>query len=475
MRSRHASRRIKDAAAAMRRSRELMQRDHWTQDQLRTHQRQRLAWLVRYAKAHSAFYRGQYGDIDTDGQIHLEHLPAIDKPTVMAHFDDVVTDPALRLADLGAHLGKLRHDELYLGRYRVTSTGGSTGSRGVFVAGPDEWHEYLAGLVRINEYMGLRPRLPRRRRVAMIAAARPLHVTYRMSRSLDVGAHRVLRLDATTPVDELVEPLNRHQPEFLYSYPSILALLAIEQAEGRLRIAPSTIASSGETHTEDLQRTVRAVWDADWFQIYGATEAPFLAAHCDRHTGLHLFEDHTIVEVVDEHDQPVAPGQPGHRLLVTNLVNHTLPLIRYAVSDMVTPATQPCPCGRPFRLLRSVEGRNDDIIRLPAAGGGLVAVHPLALRSVMAGIAELKQYRILAAPPHLHIDAALRSGAPSTRVESTIAAGLRDKLAALGALPLHIDVTLVDRIDGGRDAAGKFKVVESRPAAPSTTHPERTG
>lgn len=475
MRSRHAARRIKDAAVAMRRSRELLQRDQWTQDQLRAHQRQRLAELVGYAKAHSVFYREQYRDIDTDGEIHLERMPAIDKTTVMAHFDEVVTDPSLRLADLEVHLGELRRDELYLGRYRVTSTGGSTGTRGVFVAGPEEWREYLAGLLRINEYMGLRPRLPRRRRVAIIAAAHSLHVTYRMSKSLDVAAHCVLRLDATTPVDDLVEPLNRHQPEFLYSYPSVLALLAIEQAEGRLRVAPSTIVSSGETHTEDIQRTVRAVWDVGWFQIYGTTEAPFLGAHCSRHSGLHLFEDHTIVEVVDEHDRLVAPGQPGHRLLVTNLVNHTLPLIRYAVSDMVTLDTQPCPCGRPFRLLRSIEGRNDDIIRVPAVGGGQVAVHPLALRSVMAGIADLKQYRILSDPPHLHVQAALRTGASAERTQSAIAAGLRDKLAALGALPLHIDVTLVDRIEGGRDAAGKFKVVESRPDAPSVADPQRTG
>ena len=53
------------------------------------------------------------------------------------------------------------------------ATGGSTGRKGVFVADPAEWRQYLAGFFRWNHEAGLRPRLPRRRRIASIAAARP--------------------------------------------------------------------------------------------------------------------------------------------------------------------------------------------------------------------------------------------------------------------------------------------------------------
>jgi hypothetical protein len=45
--------------------------------------------------------------------------------------------------------------------------------------------------------------------------------------------------------------------------------------------------------------------------------------------------------------------------------------------------------------------------------------------------------------------------------EATIARGIGEKLASLGASPLNVDVTVVPRIDGGRDSAGKFKVIES--------------
>jgi putative adenylate-forming enzyme len=454
-----SGRRLVDAAVARRRCGELLRRDAWSDERLRVHQRERLAALVRHAVERSPFYRRRYAAVDRGAD--LARLPVIDKSTVMAHFDEIVTDPGLRLAAVERHLDGLVRDHLLLRRYRVTVTGGSTGRRGVFVADHDAWREYLAGLLRVNEWMGLRPGLPRRR-VATIAAASPRHVTYRMSASLDVGLHRVLRLDASTPVERLVEPLNRFQPEFLYSYPSMLSLLAVEQAEGRLRISPTTLTSSGETHTDELRRAVRGKWDVPWFEIYGATEAPFLAASCPEQGRLHLFEDLSIVEIVDEDDRPVPDGQPGHRLLVTNLVNRVQPLIRYALADLVTVSADRCRCGRPSRVLAGVHGRNDDVLRLPAERGGYVAVHPLALRSAMAGVVALRQYTIVHVGQTLRVRVALRpDAAPGTAVD--IADRLRTSLRAAGALPLDVVVTPVERIDGGRDAAGRLRVVQSMP------------
>jgi phenylacetate-coenzyme A ligase PaaK-like adenylate-forming protein len=440
-------RRLGDAARAAAISRELVRHDGWSREGLAAHQRDRLTDLVRYAAARSPFYRRLYAGLDLDGPVDLARLPVTDKATLMAHFDDVVTDPRLRLDDLERHLSGLVGDDLHLGAYRVFATGGSTGRRGVFVADRAEWRTYLAGLLRINAYLGLRPGLPRRR-VATVAAARPAHVTYRMSRGLDTGAHRVLRLDATDDIGRLVARLNKFRPQFLYGYPSVLELLAAEHADGRLRIAPMTLASSGETLTAGTQRAVRAAWDVPWFQIYGTTEMPVLGAHCDRHTGLHLFEDLAIVEVLED------------RLLMTNLVARAQPLIRYAVTDLTATAPAPCPCGRPYRLLAGVDGRGDDILSLPAAGGGRVTVHPLALRGPMATVAGLRQYRIIHEGHTLTVIAALRRTTSPDAATAAITTGLR---AALGTADVTLSVRIVPTLADGRDAAGKLRIIESRP------------
>jgi phenylacetate-CoA ligase len=274
----------------------------------------------------------------------------------------------------------------------------------------------------------------------------------------------------------MVEALNRHQPQFLYAYGSVLGLLAAEQLDGRLRIRPTAIASSGETHTDELRDAIRAAWGTSSFELYAMTEAGILGSHCDRHTGIHLFEDQAIVEVVDERGRAVPAGQVGHKLLVTNLVNRTQPLIRYEVSDMVAVAGERCPCGRPFRLLAAIEGRNDDILYLPAAAGGTAPVHPLALRTALAGIPGLAQYKVVHDRDGLHVRAALRPDADPTQTVRLVTTRLVEKLAARGVARPAVQVELRDHLQDERDTAGKFKLVESRlprPAAPVAQLEER--
>jgi phenylacetate-CoA ligase len=461
--------RLADIAGALRLARGLIAHDRWGAEELAAHQRRRLERLLRHATANSPFHRERLAGLDPGDPAELGRLPVLDKATVMERFDDLVCDRRLTLAAVEAHLDGLTRDELLLGRYRAMATGGSTGRKGVFVADRAEWRQYLAGFFRWNHYVGLAPRLPRRRRIASIAAARPLHMTYRMAASVDVGMYRVLRLEAATPLADMVEALNRYQPEFLYAYGSVLGLLAGEQLDGRLRIAPATIASSGETHTDELRQAIRAAWGTSSFELYAMTEAGILGSHCDRHSGIHLFEDQAIVEVVDEWDRPVPAGQVGHKLLVTNLVTLTQPLLRYEVSDMVAVSGERCPCGRPFRLLAAIEGRNDDILYLPAAAGGVAAVHPLALRTALAAIPGLAQYKVVHDPDGLHVRAALRPDADATETVRLVRDRLVDKLAAQGVAHPAVQVELRDHLQDERDTAGKFKLVESRlprPAAP---------
>ena len=150
---------------------------------------------------------------------------------------------------------------------------------------------------------------------SLMLATGPAMMMPAFATSIDVGLHRVLRLEAAMPPAAMVEALNRHQPEFLYAYGSVLGLLAAEQLEGRLRISPAIIASSGETHTDELRDAIRAAWGTSSFELYAMTEAGILGSHCERHSGIHLFDDQAIVEVVDERGRPVPDGQLGRGLL----------------------------------------------------------------------------------------------------------------------------------------------------------------
>jgi phenylacetate-coenzyme A ligase PaaK-like adenylate-forming protein len=128
-------------------------------------------------------------------------------------------------------------------------------------------------------------------------------------------------------------------------------------------------------------------WGNKPFEVYAATEPAGIASECEQHRGMHLLEDLVITEVVDENNKPVPPGVYGHKVLVTVLFSRTMPLIRYEMSDSVRPASSPhCPCGRPFALIDSIQGREEDVLRFPAKSGGQVSVQPIIFHRVMDAV-----------------------------------------------------------------------------------------
>ncbi len=456
-------RRVPMVAAALRAARRLEEHDQWDEEALRRHQDERLLTIVRYAAAHSPFYRERFAGIELTDDLDIAALPTLDKATMLDNFDSIVTDPRLSLKTVEAHLAELADrddDPLLLGRYRAMESGGTTGRRGIFVYGREDWAEVLGGLIRWSGgFLGLTPRLPRRR-IATVAADSPLHMTGRMGRSLDIGLARPLNLDAGSGLPDIVDALNRHRPESLAGYPSVLALLAEEQIAGRLRIDPGVLATTSEVCTAEMRDAIEAAWGEVPFNCYASTETGMLAGDCDRHTGLHVFSDQVLLEVVDADNRPVPPGKQGSRVLVTNLVNRVQPLIRVEMGDLVTIAAGRCPCGRPHPLIEAVDGRSDDLIELPAIAGGTVTVHPRAIRVPLGTIPAIREYRVVHEPKNvLRVEAVL--GPNGQEVHGEIASRLRAALAESGARPPRVVVEPVAAIPR-HPGSGKRRLIESR-------------
>jgi len=460
-------RRLGDCAGAMRRYRHLTSAGTPREELLALQQR-RLVATARHAAAASPLYRELYAGIELADDLDVRALPVVTKAMLMERFDEWVTDPRLRLSGVEAHLERVCGDELYLGSYRCMPTGGTTGRRGIFVYDRDEWRQCLTAFPRWSELTGLRLRLPRRVRLATVGATSPLHMTARVSLSIDLGLYAGCRLDARAPLGELVAALNEHRPEYFMAYASMASLLAVEQLEGRLRIAPRVVCTTSEVRTEEMTDNIRAAWGVEPFDMYGTTEGLY-ACDCEHHRGMHVFEDLGLVEVIDEHGDPAPDGAPGAKLLITSLIKRTQPLLRYEVSDMVALTAAPCPCGRPHARMVSIQGRSDDILRMTGTDGRTIPVHPLTLRSPMAGIPELRQYKIIHDDDGLHVLIALRDAAPADEVSRRIDAVLRSKLLAAGVADPRLDVSIVAELPREQGHSAKFKLIESRTGSSTAT------
>lgn len=442
----------------------LYERERWPREQVEAYQRRRLAELVEHASTHSPFYRGHYGGRIGASEVKLEQLPTVTKAMMMDRLDDFVTDPRLKRSQLENHLRQIgATDDLFLGEYRVMASSGSSGRKGIYVYDRAAWRALIGGALRWSRMVGIAPRLPRRQRLAQIAAPDAKHMTFRGAASMSIGLFKSIRLSATRPIEELVAELNRHQPDALTGYPSILDLLAAEQLEGRLRVSPSVISTTSEVRTEQMTARIREAWGVEPFDCLGLTETGITATDCKHHCGLHIFEDKCIFEVVDEQGRPVKPGEPGHKVFVTNLDNLTQPFIRFEITDLVTVDDAPCPCGRTFRRITAIEGRSDDILELRRDGGGTVKVHPIQIRSALAAAESVAQYQVVQTAGGLDVTVVLTRDAAAATVVRDVERTLTEKLRALGVAPLSIVVCAADRIDR-EEGAGKFKLIKAAAA-----------
>jgi phenylacetate-CoA ligase len=452
---------IGDLLRALRIEWTLRAHDTWTPDEIRGHQRLELAGLVRHALAHSRFYRGLYAGLSLGGDLDLRALPVTNKRLLMENFDAVVTDPRLKLDAVRLHLQSIRRDEYYLGEYRVIATSGTSGLRGIFVYDRSAWSTVLANTIRWNRFAGIRPTWPSRVRICAIGADSAMHVSRRLPESGDVGLFKLLRLEATDPLPSLVDALNTFQPQVLLPYPSVAALLAGEQLEGRLRIGPRVVATHSELLTDEMARRIKSAWGIVPFNHYGLTEEPHVGFDCPHHRGLHLLEDLCIVEVLDENDLPAGPGVLGRKYLLTNLYNRVLPLIRYEVTDMLALSADPCPCGRPFRLVTQIGGRNEDILKLKDRQGGDVPVPPMVLTLRIEAQAGVAEYQAAYEGGAIHLKVVPRPDADRGNLRHALVTEIGAGLRTLGAVPPPIDVAFVEALERPRQRMGKIRLVDA--------------
>jgi phenylacetate-CoA ligase len=116
---------------------------------------------------------------------------------------------------------------------------------------------------------------------------------------------------------------------------------------------------------------------------YGLTEVmgPGVSGECEAKEGLHVNEDHFLVEVVDpKTGEPLPPGKVGE-LVFTSLTKEAFPVIRYRTRDLSYLIDEPCSCGRTFVRMAKVRGRTDDMIVVRG-----VNVFPSQVESVLTEI-----------------------------------------------------------------------------------------
>lgn len=391
-------------------------RSAWSSQAVIRYRDQAFDRFVADALSGSRFYRDRY---------RPHHLPILTRATAQAHAADIA-----RTA---------------VGATELVHTSGSTGSGLRFPATTDALARQWATWWRYRQwhgidlgtwcgYFGGRSIVP-------VAQKKPPYWRYNVAgrQVLFSGYH----LGAHTCSAYVAELRQRRLP-WLHGYPSLLAVLAgyiLEQGEA-LGYEVRWITTGAENLLPAQARLIERAFGVRPRQHYGMAEGVANASECP-HGRLHVDEDFAFVEFV-----PTGEGT-GYRVVGTNFTNRAFPLIRYDVGDIAQISGAACHCGRPGRIIDSIDGRNEDYVRLP--NGALVG----RLDHMFKDLVRIREAQVYQPGERRVILRVVRAADFTVRDERLL---LAEAQARLGD-DLLIDVEYVESIP--RTASGKLRFVVS--------------
>lgn len=147
-----------------------------------------------------------------------------------------------------------------------------------------------------------------------------------------------------------------------------------------------------EPWSENMRREIEKKLQIEAYDIYGLSEiiGPGVAIECPYKTGLHIAEDHFLVEIIDPVTEEVLPDGSQGELVITSVTKEALPLIRYRTRDLTTLNREQCDCGRTHVRMQKVLGRSDDMVIIRG-----VNVFPSMVESVLLNVPGVEPHYLL--------------------------------------------------------------------------------
>jgi len=260
-----------------------------------------------------------------------------------------------------------------------------------------------------------------------------------------LGFYRSVNISPTLSWDDQIDLVRRDRPTILWAYPTVLKAL-LSRVNHRLDAVanPRLLITSAEVCADMLKTIIQHNSKIEIFNFYGANEFGRIAAECPAHEGLHVNEDHVILECVNSRN-PAEPGDFGEAV-VTSLNVLAQPFIRYRLGDVYKFTEKPCSCGSPFPLISPPLGRSDDVVKLPS--GKIASLWPFTF--LLRDMNGLEQYRIIQeSVEHLVVQLAFY-GDPN--IDALVQ--LRSRFMELLGEPIRVDIQCVD---GLGDETSKFR------------------
>lgn len=394
---------------------------------------ERLHRFVQHAATTVPYYRRWFRQHGVDPQAirtldDLAVLPILTKAEVQQHYADFVSEAVPEKERIIAH------------------TSGTTGGGLRFATTLSAVQQQWAVWWRYRRAHGLQPATWcgyfGGRSVVPLAQSQPPFWRYNYpGRQLMFSGYH---LKPENPAAYVAE-LRRQQPLWLHGYPSLLALLAAYVLETNCDLGYQVcwITIGAENLLPQQAELIERAFGVRPRQHYGMAEAVANISECER-GALHVDEDFAAVEFLPN------PHGAGHKIIGTNFTNPALPLLRYDVQDLAVMDDSSCACGRPGRIVSSIDGRQEDYIILP--NGARLG----RLDHIFKDLVNIQEAQIVQRQPGEMTIRVVRSRAYTAADEKMLLAETRQRVGG----DLKISIEYVDRLERSRSGKLRFVVSE---------------
>ena len=367
-------------------------------------------------------------------------------PDQIKRLEDLSRLPVLTCRDVVDNWAEMINQEVRMENCVCNKTSGSTGQPTAFLHGTGAFYRLMGISLRGQVAGGLRLR----HKVALVRPAL-LGMTIFSEKLYQVLSSfgRVKFWSTTHDTRTTLQGLRHFRPDVLKTYPHFLRLATQE----KVNFSCPLIFTDSEILESETRKIAEETYGCRIVDLYDSVEFPSIAWQCTTSSLYHLDSDVVAVESLKLHsDSPADLGERG-RIVVTGLINHAMPLIRYSIGDIGILTGEECGCGVRLPLMKSIEGRLVDCIRLPS--GKLISPY-IFIKWMSSQSAGIKQYQIVQEQKdRLLVKAVVDPKAPKETLTK-----LALNLGQLIEEPVIIETQAVNAIS--KETSGKYRVVSSK-------------
>lgn len=404
-------------------------------DELKREQEKQLRHLIEFSYENVPYYRNLFkslGLLPRDIQTieDLEKLPILTKDIIKKHWEEFKP----------ANLSSMK--------YYNRATGGSTGTpmhyrlskHDRFLSGALLYRGWGYGGYELGDKMVFLAgsSLDIGTKSSLTTKVHEIARNIRKLSSFDMGEHEMQGYAGV---------LNSFEPRFINGYASSIYFFARWLEENRVSVpSPDGVFTTAEKLFPHMRKTIEDVFDCNVYDTYGLNDGGISAYECPEHAGLHIDTERSIMEVVCDDGLTVEEGEG--QILATSLYNYAMPFIRYSTGDIGTMLDSQCACGRGYRLLKEVLGRQQEMLITPEGKH----IHGEYITHIFWEIPHVKEFQVV----QKDINQLTFNIVPDDDFDESQLDRIREVVARRSP-GWNIEFKFVDAIDRGR--AGKYKFI----------------